>query len=113
MNQHFYKNMALWVVILVMILLLVTMLNQTETETPPLSYSEFVTRIEQGEIESLEIEEGNITGVLTNGESFTTYTPVVSQELLDKLYAKSIKIDAQPKGRRLGGNGRRYSRTRG
>ena len=56
MNQQLYKNMALWVVILVMILLLVTMLRETQTETPPLPYSEFLAKIETGEIESVEIE---------------------------------------------------------
>ena len=45
MNQQLYKNMALWVVILVMILLLVTMLRQTQTDNPPLPYSEFLRRM--------------------------------------------------------------------
>ena len=76
MNQHLYKNMALWVGILVMILLLVTMLRQTQVETPPLAYSEFLTKIETGEIESVEIEEGNIEGLFTNGGRFVTFAPL-------------------------------------
>ncbi len=97
MNQQFYKNMALWVVVLVMILLLVTMLRQTETETPPLPYSEFLAKIETGEIESVEIEEGNIKGHFTNGGDFTTFAPVVTEDLLRQLYAQNIKIEARPK----------------
>jgi cell division protease FtsH len=90
--------MALWVVILVMILLLVTMLRETQTETPPLPYSEFLAKIETGEIESVEIEEGgNITGEYTNGGGFTTFTPVVDSELLTRLDAQNIKIAARPK----------------
>jgi len=96
-NQQFYKNMALWVVILVMILLLVTMLRQTQTESPPLPYSEFLAKIESGEIESVVIEEGNITGRLTNGSEFTTFAPVVTDDLLGRLEAQSIKIEARPK----------------
>ncbi|MFV1978395.1 MAG: ATP-dependent zinc metalloprotease FtsH, partial [Myxococcota bacterium] len=90
-------NMALWVVLLVMILLLVTMLRQTETETPPLPYSEFLAKIETGEIESVEIEEGNIKGHFTNGGDFTTFAPVVTEDLLSQLYAQNIKIEARPK----------------
>ena len=97
MNQQFYKNMALWVVILVMILLLVTMLRQTETEDPPLPYSEFLAKIETGEIESVEIEEGNISGHFTNGGDFTTFAPVVTDDLLNRLHAQNIKIEARPK----------------
>jgi cell division protease FtsH len=97
-NQQFYKNMALWVVILVMILMLVTMLRQTQPETPPLPYSEFLAKIETGEIESVEIEEGgNITGGYTNGGEFTTFTPVVDGELLAQLKAQNVKIEARPK----------------
>jgi cell division protease FtsH len=96
-NQQLYKNMALWVVILVMILLLVTMLRQTQVETPPLPYSEFLAKIESGEIESVEIEEGNIEGLFTNGGRFTTYAPVVTEELLQQLYTQHVQIEARPK----------------
>jgi cell division protease FtsH len=96
-NQQFYKNMALWVVILMMILLLVTMLRQTQTESPPLPYSEFLAKIDTGEIESVEIEEGNISGHFTNGGDFTTFAPVVTEDLLGRLHAQNIKIEARPK----------------
>jgi len=96
-NQQFYKNMALWVVILVMILLLVTMLRQTQTEDPPVPYSEFLAKIETGEIESVEIEEGNISGRFTNGGDFRTFAPVVTDDLLNRLHAQNIKIEARPK----------------
>jgi cell division protease FtsH len=97
-NQQLYKNMALWVVILVMILLLVTMLRQTQTEEPPLPYSEFLAKIETGEIESVEIEEGgNINGHFTNGGGFTTFAPVIDGELLTRLDTQNIKIEARPK----------------
>jgi len=97
-NQQLYKNMALWVVILVMILLLVTMLRQTQTEEPPLPYSEFLAKIESGEIESVEIEEGgNITGEFLNGGGFTTFAPVIDSELLTRLDLQNVKIAARPK----------------
>jgi cell division protease FtsH len=96
-NQQFYRNMALWVVILVMILLLVTMLRQNQSEPPPLAYSEFLAKIESESIESVEIEEGHITGRLTDGSSFRTYAPVVSEELVATLHAKNVEIVARPK----------------
>ena len=89
--------MALWVVIGVMILLLVTMLRQTEKEDEPVPYSEFLAKIETGEIESVEIEEGNISGQFTNGGDFTTFAPVVTDDLLNRLHAQNIKIEARPK----------------
>jgi cell division protease FtsH len=96
-NQQFYRNMALWVVILVMILLLVTMLRQNETEPPQLAYSDFLEKIETESIESVEIEEGNISGSLTDGSTFRTFAPVISEDLLTELHAKNIEIIARPK----------------
>ena len=66
MNQQFYKNMALWVVILVMILLLVTMLRQGETAPPDIAYSEFLHKLDRGELEHVTIEEGHIQGRTTD-----------------------------------------------
>jgi cell division protease FtsH len=96
-NQQFYRNMALWVVILVMILLLVTMLRQDEAEPPQLAYSDFLEKIETEAIESVEIEEGNISGKLTDGSTFRTFAPVISEDLLAELHAKNIEIVARPK----------------
>jgi cell division protease FtsH len=89
--------MALWVVILVMILLLVTMLRQDQKPDPQLAYSDFLQKIETESVESVEIEEGNITGRLSDGTKFRTYAPVVSDELITKLYEKNVEVVARPK----------------
>ena len=54
MTQQFYKNMALWVVILLMILLLVTMLRQSQTAPTEIPYSDFVAKVENGEVARVE-----------------------------------------------------------
>jgi cell division protease FtsH len=97
LNQHFYKNMALWVVILVMILMLVTMLRQGQTTPPDIAYNEFLDKIENDQLQSLIIEEGHVLGTQTDGNEFATYLPVVSEELLDTLHAKGIEVHARPK----------------
>jgi cell division protease FtsH len=96
LNQQFYRNMALWVVILVMILLLVTMLRQGEPVPPEKTFSEFLSMIENGQVESVVIEESHIRGESADG-TFTTYAPAVTDELVAKLHAHSIDIKAQPK----------------
>ena len=97
MNQQFYKNMALWVVILVVILLLVTMLNQDEVAPPELAFSEFLSNVEDANIESLVIEEGAIKGRLNDGSEFTTFAPVVTQELIVLLREHDVRFSARPK----------------
>jgi cell division protease FtsH len=96
LNQQFYKNMALWVVILVMILLLVTMLRQGEEPPPEKTFSEFLAMIEGGQVQSIVIEENHIRGESADGE-FTSYAPALDPEFVNGLHARGIDVKAQPK----------------
>ncbi len=98
MNQQFYKNMALWVVILVVILLFVTMLKQEPTETPEIAFSEFLVNIEDSNVEEVTIEEGGLVrGQMLDGGKFTTFAPVISDDLIASLHEHRVVIIAKPK----------------
>ena len=96
MTQQFYKNMALWVVILLMILLLVTMLRQSQTTPPDVPFSKFLAQVEAGEVAAVTIEEGRIEGRLASGQPFTSYAPAVTDKLLESLAAKNVEVTARP-----------------
>ena len=97
MNQQLYKNMALWVVILVVMLLLVTMLRQDQEAPPVLAYSDFITAVRDGQIDEITIEEGAVDGKMVDGGDFTTYVPAVTEDLLTLLDDQAVKLTAQPK----------------
>ena len=98
MNQQFYKNMALWVVILVVILMLVTMLKQENEPPPDIAYSNFIEDVESGRVDSVTIEEGGrISGSLSGGEKFTTYAPAITEKLLADLEAGDVEVTAKPR----------------
>ena len=96
MNQQFYRNMALWVVILVMILLLITMLRQSEPGPPEKDFTEFLSMVEARQVQKVVIEEGHIRGESIDGE-FISYAPVVTEELIKELREAGVEIKAQPK----------------
>ena len=81
--------MALWVVILVMILLLVTMLRQGQQQPLELVYSEFERKVDAGEVQKVVIEENHIEVHLADGEVRNTYAPVLSDDLLNRLRSPS------------------------
>ena len=97
MNQQFYKNMALWVVILVVILLLVTMLKQEQTAPPEIAFSDFLTNVETDRVEEVTIEEGSVHGRLNDGGEFTTYAPAITEDLIAQLHQRNVQITARPK----------------
>ncbi|MDG1004992.1 MAG: ATP-dependent zinc metalloprotease FtsH, partial [Emcibacteraceae bacterium] len=64
--------------------------NRTE-----ISYSEFLSGVNSGNISSVTIQENNIAGQMTNGMTFQTYAPY-DASLIDKLSAKGVDINAKP-----------------
>jgi cell division protease FtsH len=99
LNQQFYKNLALWVVILVVMLLLFTTLKQDEPVPPEIRLSEFMEQVETNQVESVSIEEGNIQGKYADGRKFTTYAPPASidNEFLSDLRQRGISTEVKPR----------------
>ncbi len=76
-------------------LLIFNMLQVPPADDKEIVFSEFITKVEAGEIKEVTIKENNITGRLTDGTKFRTYVPNYP-ELVNKLKAKDIKITAKP-----------------
>ena len=91
------RNFAFWLIILILLLALFSAFkgpsgsdNRTE-----ISYSEFLSGVNSGNISSVTIQENNIAGQMTNGMTFQTYAPY-DASLIDKLSAKGVDINAKP-----------------
>ena len=99
MNQQFYKNLALWVVILVVMLLLFSTLRQNEPVPPDIAVSEFMQLVESNQVESVTIEEGSIVGKQVDGRKFTTYAPPASidKEFLADLHQRGVNTEVKPR----------------
>ena len=97
MNQQFYKNMALWVVLLLMILLLVTVLREGQEPPAEISFTEFLNKLESDQVETVTMEEGHVTGQFRDGSDFATYVPPIYDTLVPRLEEKGIEITARPK----------------
>jgi cell division protease FtsH len=96
-NQQFYKNMALWVVLLLMILLLVTVLRENQEPPAEISFTEFLNKLEGDQVGSVTMEEGHVTGEFRDGTDFVTYVPPIYDTLVPRLEEKGIEITARPK----------------
>jgi len=90
------KNLALWIVIgLFMILLFNLFTVPPRTEEAELIFSDFMTKLDRGEINEVTIKESHLTGVLKDGGKFRTYSAPYP-ELVTQLREKNIRIVAKP-----------------
>jgi len=95
-TQQFYKNMALLLVIMLLVLLLVTMLRQSQAAPTEVPFSKFLAQVEAGEVAAVTIEQGRIEGRLGSGQTFATYAPAITDQLLQTLEAKNVEVTARP-----------------
>ncbi|MFK4752619.1 MULTISPECIES: ATP-dependent zinc metalloprotease FtsH [Oceanospirillaceae] len=85
------KNFVLWAVIAA-VLMMVFNNFQNVGRGNELSYSEFITAVESGQVERVTIAGQNITGTSSNGESFETVLPAYDDKLMDTLLNNQVKV---------------------
>ena len=98
------RNIALWIGIMVAMLLVVNVLQGTSAsdtkDSQRLAYSEFLNKVEAGEVADVTIRESaeqgtRISGHFTNGEAFATQA-VSDPQIIEKLRTHNVKIAATP-----------------
>jgi len=75
------KNLVLWVII-ALVLMMVFRNFGAPAQPGKVPYSQFVTAVKSGRVESVTIEGSSITGKYEDGSRFTTYSPETSNEAL-------------------------------
>jgi cell division protease FtsH len=95
-NQQIYRNLAVWVVLLLMLVVLVTMLRQGDTQTTERTFTEFEGLVEAGQVQEVTLEDQQITGKLVDGTEFQTYAPAVTEDLISSLRSHGVGIAARP-----------------
>lgn len=91
----FYKNLALWLVISLVMILLFNLFNQSKVQHRELSYTEFMTQVEKGLVRQVTIQGQEITGTDVNGLSFQTFAPEDS-DMIQTLRNHNVSIKAKP-----------------
>ena len=93
-----FKNLIMWGII---VLLSVGLFNlfqnpdKNKTATSLVSFSEFLTEVNNGRVVEVNIQGNNISGILADGKSFNTYSPNYPN-LVEKLSESGVSIVATP-----------------
>lgn len=95
MKNNFYKNISLWFVIALLMVVMFNFFNVNQGIKKKISYSEFITNVQSDEVKSVMIKENLISGTFENGEQFETYAPDDS-ELIKMLREHNVQIFAKP-----------------
>src|SRR5271169_4491909 len=91
------RNFALWVIIFLLVLALVTLFQSPSQKAPSseILFSQLLTEVDAGHVRDVTIAGPDISGHYKDGRAFQTYAPS-DPHLVETLYNKGVAITAKP-----------------
>lgn len=89
------KNLVVWAIIFVLMVVLFNLFNQPPLPQDQPSYSEFLSMVDSGGVAEVKIQGQRVTGLKTSGERFQVYTPD-DPNLIETLIKKGVQVKAEP-----------------
>src|SRR5712671_3410031 len=95
--SNFGRNLALWVIIALLLVVLFNLFQPGtgRTASTQVAYSDFISEVNGGRVRDVVIQGHTISGQLTDGRTFQTYTPD-DQSLVGRLTDKGVRVIAKP-----------------
>jgi len=93
--NNFFRHLSLWVVIALVMILLYNLFSVRPQQITELGYSDFLSRVEKGDVQDVLLKGKTITGEFTDGGHFKSYA-ADDPNLVSFLRGKAVKINAAP-----------------
>jgi cell division protease FtsH len=95
--SNFGRNLALWVIIALLLVVLFNLFQpgSNHTAATQVAYSDFINEVNGGRVRDVVIQGRTVSGQLTDGRTFQTYTPEDSS-LVGRLTDKGVRVIAKP-----------------
>jgi cell division protease FtsH len=93
--NNFSRNLLLWATISLVMIILFNLFNQPQEPQHKLSYTELLTRVNQGEVIAVKIQGQKVTGLLIDDRRFTSFIPD-DPGFVDLLIKNNVQVEAEP-----------------
>jgi cell division protease FtsH len=89
------KNIAIWLFVGVVLMMLVNQFSHSQTTTAKLTYSQFLDEMKQGHVARVEIDGRTVRGERSDGKPFVTYAPQ-DPWMVPDLLKNNVQVSAKP-----------------
>ena len=89
------KSLVFWMVLVVVAVGVWNFSTKFQTPSKPVPFSNFMTDVEAGKVETAVITGQDISGTYRDKETFHTYAPSQYEGLVNQLIAKGILVTAK------------------
>ena len=93
--NSFYKNLSLWIVITLMMIMLYNLFNQPQVADTNINYSDFLSMVESDRIRNVTIQDQELYIIDINGGRFKVFAPE-DGDLIKTLRSKGVGINVKP-----------------
>ena len=95
--SNFGRNLALWVIIALLLVVLFNLFQpgSTQRTATQVAYSDFIGDVNGGRVRDVLIQGRTVSGQLADGRTFQTYTPE-DPALVSRLTDKGVRVIAKP-----------------
>ena len=91
----FYKNLALWLVITLMMIMLYNLFNQQQLSESNITYTEFLAMVNEERVDRVVIQGQELLVTDSTGSRFKVFAPQ-DPDLINILRQKGVSIEAKP-----------------
>ena len=91
----FYKNISMWLVIGLTMILLFNLFNKPQGQMSSLTYSQFVAAVESQEISKVQISGDIVSGTMRDGKAFRAVYPANDTEMISILRNSGVDISVK------------------
>ena len=95
-----YKTPILWVIIIAVLVMAFSNFGPSHGGDGTISYSKFLSKVEGGDIASVNIQGQNIRAMGTDDKVYETYLPMQDRYLLGELIKKKVNVVGEPPAQR-------------
>ncbi len=93
--NQLYKNLALWMVIGLIVILLFNLFQANQPSREEIVFSDFLRKVEAGEVREVTVRGNALNGRLADGSAFRTYT-LDYPDLVKMLRERGVRIIVKP-----------------
>ncbi len=93
--MNMFRGLFIWLLIGVVMILLFNLLSAPQKTENEITFSEFIAKVESGEVKEVVIKERDVAGRFTDGKKFKTYVADYP-DLVGLLKEKGVEITAKP-----------------
>ncbi len=93
--MNIYRSIFIWLLIGALMILLFDLISTPRKTYKELNFSDFISRVDSGQVDEVSIKENEVTGTLKDGTKFKTYVEKYP-DFIKELRSKDVNIVVKP-----------------